>query len=73
MATPHVIPEEPVVIGRCHLCQDRFAEIAYCSACEHWFCGDCRRRWFDRGIEFLRQLIGGRRADCCGPCRTEVN
>lgn len=56
-------------IGRCHICQDRFAEISYCDLCEHWFCDECRERWFSRGVEFLKQLVGGRNPGCCGPRR----
>lgn len=57
---------DEAVIGRCHLCQDR-VEILYCSICEHWFCEECRNRWFKRGLEFVKQLAGGRQPGCCGP------
>jgi hypothetical protein len=73
MATEAALVEEPVVIGRCHLCQDRFAEIVYCGLCEHWFCESCRGRWFWRGLEFVRQLAGGRQPGCCGPAQSEVH
>lgn len=53
-------------IGRCHLCQDR-TEILFCPLCDHWFCSECRTRWFARGLEFVKQLAGGRLEGCCGP------
>jgi hypothetical protein len=68
MATAAQISYRPE-IGRCHLCQDRHAEITYCELCEHWFCEACRERWFWRGLEFLKQLAGGRLPGCCGPGR----
>ena len=57
-------------IGRCHICQDREAEIDYCSLCKHWFCDSCRGRWFARGLEFVKQLAGGPQPGCCGPRRS---
>lgn len=53
-------------IGRCHLCQDR-KEIVYCSACQHFFCAECRERWWERGLEFVKRLVGGKIEGCCGP------
>jgi hypothetical protein len=51
--------------GKCHLCK-RILPIVYCGRCRHYFCEDCRHRWFDRGLEFVKQLVGGRRKGCCG-------
>ena len=51
--------------GRCHLCA-RKREVAYCEACDHWFCEACRDRWFDRTVEFVKQLVGGKHPGCCG-------
>lgn len=55
-------------VGRCHLCQDpENVPIVYCDSCDHWFCQGCQNRWFARGVEFLKQLTGGRNDGCCGP------
>ena len=55
----------PDVPGRCHLCG--YAELVrYCDTCGHWFCEGCRDRYFDRGLEAIKELIGGRRPNCCG-------
>lgn len=52
--------------GRCHICtQDR--EIAYCPACDHWFCGRCRWRYFNRGLEAIKEMVKGKHEGCCGP------
>lgn len=52
--------------GRCHICQ-QLLEVRYCSACDHWFCEDCRGAYFSRGLAWLKELVGGKRAGCCGP------
>ena len=58
---------EGQAIGRCHLCQDRTADVTYCALCDHWFCETCRKRWFGRGLAFVKQLVGGKLPGCCGP------
>ena len=52
--------------GKCHICK-LSAEIEFCGLCGHWFCADCRTKWFDRSLEFVRVLIGGKAPGCCGP------
>jgi len=52
--------------GLCHICQ-LAGEIGYCVLCEHWFCEGCRDAWFERGLAWVKELVGGRREGCCGP------
>jgi hypothetical protein len=52
--------------GKCHICK-LHTEIAYCSKCGHHFCESCRSAWFSRGLEWVKELVGGRRDGCCGP------
>ena len=52
-------------LGKCHLCR-RLKEVTYCSICAHYFCETCRTKWFHRGLEFVKQLVGGRMPGCCG-------
>ena len=52
--------------GKCHLCQKQ-KMVEYCGKCAHWFCDGCRKRYFDRGIAAVKQMIGGRKPGCCGP------
>jgi hypothetical protein len=67
--------DEGDVFGRCHLRGVPRAEatcppttkITYCSVCEHWFCETCKKRWWERGIEAVKELIDGKLAGCCGP------
>lgn len=52
--------------GTCHICQ-LVTEIGWCGLCGHWFCEACRDAWFARGLEWVKELVGGRRDGCCGP------
>ena len=52
--------------GKCHICKETRG-ITYCNVCGHWFCGDCRNRWWPRGIEAVLELVKGKTAGCCGP------
>lgn len=52
--------------GKCHICKLP-AAILFCEDCQHWFCADCRSRWFARGFEFVMQKVRGRMPGCCGP------
>lgn len=56
-------------IGKCHLCEPAAGNrvIRYCGACDHWFCSECRRKYWHRGWEAIKQLIGGKSPGCCGP------
>lgn len=61
-------------LGLCHLCRTEHKPgaapkrpITYCGACRHWFCAEHRHRWFERGVEAIRQMVGGRKLGCCGP------
>lgn len=56
-----------VVEGKCHLCREEHALIMYCKACDHWMCGVCRKKWFNRGLAALKEVLGGRQEGCCGP------
>lgn len=52
--------------GRCHICKDT-KPIKYCPLCEHWFCADCRKKWWDRGLGFIREhFLGMSIPGCCG-------
>ena len=53
-------------LGKCHIC-GQHCPIKFCPECDHWFCKPCRKRYFLRGIEFVKQLVGGKRSGCCGP------
>jgi hypothetical protein len=53
------------VLGKCHF-HEGIVEIEYCPACQHFFCEDCRRRYWARGLAAVKQMIGGRRKGCCG-------
>jgi len=57
-----VVPQ----IGKCHICKEMDKPIAWCGKCEHWFCQECRRKYWSRGIEAIKQLIGGKVPGCCG-------
>lgn len=54
------------VRGVCHLCKDS-GEVEFCSLCGHYFDAKCRARWWARGIEFVKQIVGGKYDGCCGP------
>lgn len=54
------------MIGKCHICKDN-TSIQYCSLCKHWFCADCRGKFFHRGLEAIKQAVGGKIEGCCGP------
>jgi hypothetical protein len=55
------------VTGVCHICS-MSRPIRYCSTCKHWFCADCRTRWFSRGLGFLKEkFLTGAKPGCCGP------
>lgn len=56
--------------GKCHLCQED-KPILWCKLCQHWFCADCRRRYWSRGLEAVREMVGGRQDGCCGPRQGE--
>lgn len=54
-------------VGRCHICQQQ-TTIGYCAVCKHWFCEDCRRAYFRRGLAWVKQFIGlTEKEGCCGP------
>lgn len=52
--------------GLCHICKE-VKPISYCPVCDHYFCPGCRGRWWSRGAAFIKQMVGGRKPDCCGP------
>lgn len=58
--------------GKCHICQS-LADVSFCPVCDHWFCDECRRRYWARGLAFVRFLVASvmglapRRGVCCGP------
>lgn len=52
--------------GKCHLCGEE-KDIRYCKLCVHWFCDDCRRKYWERGYAAVMEMVGGRRPNCCGP------
>lgn len=54
----------------CHLCKG-FSDVRYCPRCDHWFCKECRGKYFSRGLEALKQMVKGREAGCCGPVDKE--
>jgi hypothetical protein len=52
--------------GRCHICAELKA-IRYCGLCKHWFCPDCRKAYFWRGLAAINVLLEGAQEGCCGP------
>lgn len=53
--------------GKCHICKAIKEDIKWCNLCKHWFCQACRRDYFHRGLEAVKELIGGTQPGCCGP------
>jgi len=51
--------------GKCHICKD-LREVVYCSRCAHWFCEECRGKYWERGFAAVMELVGGRHPGCCG-------
>jgi len=52
--------------GRCHICQES-TPIRYCPICDHWFCDQCRGKYWERGFAAVMELVKGRSGpDCCG-------
>ena len=58
--------------GQCHICK-RAALITFCRLCDHWFCEYCRGQYWSRGLEAVKQLVGGRTEGCCGPTPTPTS
>ena len=56
----------PSLVGKCHICKEMDKPICYCGKCKHWFCEGCRKDYFHRGIEAIKELIGGPSPGCCG-------
>jgi hypothetical protein len=60
--------------GRCHICGGKEL-IACCEMCKHWFCYECRKAWWNRPWEAIKQVIKdttsigkkGEEGECCGP------
>lgn len=59
-------------IGICHICK-RSALIRFCPVCDHWFCQNCRKAFFWRGLEAVKELIVGKHPGCCGPTEESPN
>jgi hypothetical protein len=57
--------------GKCHICEEQ-KDIKWCGICQHWFCGDCRTKYWHRGLEAVKQMIGGKKPGCCGPSLQEI-
>jgi hypothetical protein len=60
-----------MTLGRCHLCVNEGREdsvvVEFCDDCGHYFCEECRGKWFDRTVEFVKGLLGKEFVGCCGP------
>lgn len=54
------------VTGRCHICKTHQI-IRWCGLCKHWFCGECKVKYFHRGLEAVKELLNGSYPGCCGP------
>lgn len=54
---------------KCHICK-KIKPCLFCSVCNHWFCKECKSKIFTRGIEAIKELLGGPTPNCCGP---EIN
>ena len=59
------------MVGKCHICKG-IAEIEWCRVCGHWFCSPCRRMWFSRGVEAIKEILTGATPGCCGPVPEET-
>lgn len=44
--------------GRCHICHE-VTDVEFCAACNHFFCAECRGKYWHRGMAFVKELIGG--------------
>lgn len=59
--------------GLCHLCPKKGPRpIEFCSVCGHYFCSECRNRYWDRGLEAVKELVAkafgsSPEGYCCGP------
>lgn len=58
--------------GRCHICHEDNKLIACCEMCKHWFCYPCRREWWKKPWEAIKQGVKdvlkiGEKGVCCGP------
>lgn len=51
--------------GKCHICKEQTL-IRFCKLCDHWFCNDCRKKYWSRGLAAVREMIGGKHPGCCG-------
>lgn len=51
-------------LGICHLCK-KLKNVDHCSACDHYFCEQCRGKYFERGFEAVKEMVGGKRPGCC--------
>lgn len=58
-------------VGRCHICHEEGKNIAFCKYCQHWMCYDCRKKWWTRPWEAIKQAVKeatqGKDGECCGP------
>ncbi len=52
--------------AKCHICK-KWKSCGFCNVCCHWFCDDCRPNIFARAMEAVKELVGMKRPDCCGP------
>jgi hypothetical protein len=58
--------------GLCHICVlDGYrlpVPIEFCGDCGHYFCEGCRKRWFARTLEAIKEMfLGSAAPGCCGP------
>jgi len=53
------------MIGKCHICKEQ-TFIRFCKLCDHWFCNDCRGKYWSRGLAAVKEMIGGKTPGCCG-------
>jgi hypothetical protein len=46
--------------------------IKWCNVCKHYFCDKCRKKFFWRGAEAIKEWLGGRREGCCDENRCHI-
>jgi hypothetical protein len=58
-------------LGVCHVCDEKeLKPVEFCSMCGHYFCEDCKtlrsfKNVWNRGLEAVKELVGGKKDDCC--------
>ena len=52
-------------LGWCCLCGGK-GLVKFCAICQHSFCENCRGKYWERGVEFVKELVGRSTLHCRG-------